>query len=301
MNVHLVDIIIPELNREVVHKIKALEINGRARALQDLVNLAEKHPQDYRKLLITLELVASNYRVLNKTKVRPGIGKGLEGIFEMKGGQARLFFFYDEGTTDIIVCTNMYWKAHSSPKLQNKAFQIAAEMRKIYFQVMNGKYIRKELVMSSIDKENLPAIVGEALEDVEDTDVLLDKLKSHHTDLNLSSDPEFIAEYLKTMFVEDIWRVMDEQGISRAELARRLGKSRQYVGRVLHESANFTLESIAELACALGMQVVLRLHDPSEKVTFQPNPMAKKPPEHEADKEQEAQSPISPPKRSKAV
>lgn len=81
----------------------------------------------------------------------------------------------------------------------------------------------------------------------------------------LESDPGFIAEYLKAQFVEDVLKAMDEQGLNRNQLANRLGKSRQYVGRVLNETSNFTLDTLAEFACVLGMHVTVRLHSGKER------------------------------------
>jgi len=93
---------------------------------------------------------------------------------------------------------------------------------------------------------------------------------------NLDSDPEFVAEFMKMQFVEDIFRAMHEQGINRNQLATKLGKSRQYVGRILNENANFTLETLAEIACALDMHVAARLYFKDEYMVIQsfPNPIS---------------------------
>lgn len=56
-------------------------------------------------------------------------------------------------------------------------------------------------------------------------------------------------------FGEDVCRLMDEQGVSRAELARRLGTSRAYVTKLLGGNANFTLQTMAKVAMALGAAV----------------------------------------------
>lgn len=58
-----------------------------------------------------------------------------------------------------------------------------------------------------------------------------------------------------TQFIEDVWRLMEEQKVSRAELARRLGTSRAYVTKLLGGNANFTLQTMAKVAMALGAQV----------------------------------------------
>ena len=56
-------------------------------------------------------------------------------------------------------------------------------------------------------------------------------------------------------FTEDVCRLMNEQGVSRAELARRLGTSRAYITKLLGGDANFTLETMTKVAMALGAAV----------------------------------------------
>jgi transcriptional regulator with XRE-family HTH domain len=64
-----------------------------------------------------------------------------------------------------------------------------------------------------------------------------------------------------TEFIEDVWRLMEEQKVSRAELARRLGTSRAYVTKLLGGNANFTLQTMAKVAMALGAQVHVHVAD----------------------------------------
>jgi hypothetical protein len=80
-------------------------------------------------------------------------------------------------------------------------------------------------------------------------------------------DPAFVAAYLRAQLVEDVYRAMEVTGLNKNTLARRLGKTRQYVGRILNESANFTFRTVADLACAIGWQVNVRLYAPTERLT----------------------------------
>ncbi|HEY0101227.1 MAG TPA: helix-turn-helix transcriptional regulator [Pyrinomonadaceae bacterium] len=57
---------------------------------------------------------------------------------------------------------------------------------------------------------------------------------------------------------EQIYLTMEQQGVSKAELARRLGKSRAYITKVLQGSTNFTLESLIRVARALDCQLDLQ-------------------------------------------
>jgi DNA-binding transcriptional regulator YiaG len=62
-------------------------------------------------------------------------------------------------------------------------------------------------------------------------------------------------ERLITWIGEAIAAALEDSGMTRAELARKLGTSRAYVTRVLQGSPNLTLRSLADLAWALGSRV----------------------------------------------
>jgi transcriptional regulator with XRE-family HTH domain len=57
---------------------------------------------------------------------------------------------------------------------------------------------------------------------------------------------------------EQIYLAMEQQSVSKAELARRLGKSRAYVTKVLQGNTNFTLESLVRIGRALDCQLDLQ-------------------------------------------
>jgi len=77
----------------------------------------------------------------------------------------------------------------------------------------------------------------------------------------LRADPEFLADVSKGLIVEDILRAMEEAGLNRNTLAAKLGKSRQYIGKILDEEnpANFTIDTLAELSAALGVKLHVRM------------------------------------------
>jgi len=68
----------------------------------------------------------------------------------------------------------------------------------------------------------------------------------------LADDPEYVAEGLALRLMEQIVRRMDEEGLSPAELADKLGVSRAYVSKFLNAPPNLTLRSLAAVALALG-------------------------------------------------
>ena len=60
-------------------------------------------------------------------------------------------------------------------------------------------------------------------------------------------------------FTEDLARVMERDGVSRAELARRLGSTPAYVTKILRGNVNFTLATMVRLARALGAELQVQL------------------------------------------
>ena len=52
---------------------------------------------------------------------------------------------------------------------------------------------------------------------------------------------------------------MDAQGVSGAELARRMGTSRAWVSRVLAGECNLTAATMSKLAFALGLRVTTQV------------------------------------------
>jgi transcriptional regulator with XRE-family HTH domain len=72
-------------------------------------------------------------------------------------------------------------------------------------------------------------------------------------------DPEYQAEKLSLAVTEEIARLMVEQEVSKADLARRLGVSKARVTHLLNGTPNMTLKTIAAASAALGTEVSLRL------------------------------------------
>lgn len=72
----------------------------------------------------------------------------------------------------------------------------------------------------------------------------------------LTSTPEGMAHYQEERVVleatELICELMERRGVNKAELAKRLGKSRPYITRLLNGSANMTLRTISNVLLVLG-------------------------------------------------
>jgi transcriptional regulator with XRE-family HTH domain len=84
-----------------------------------------------------------------------------------------------------------------------------------------------------------------------------EKLREMHADLARSES--FRIELVKHEISEMIYRAIDNEGVSKAELAARLGTSRSYVTKMLQGTANFTLDSLYRIAEALNCEFRLDL------------------------------------------
>lgn len=70
---------------------------------------------------------------------------------------------------------------------------------------------------------------------------------------------EYEQERLVLWTTERISELMEQSGVSRAELARLLGTSRANVTRLLSGERNMTLRTLADLCNALGHRADIRL------------------------------------------
>lgn len=68
----------------------------------------------------------------------------------------------------------------------------------------------------------------------------------------------FEQESLSFEAAELISTLLQEQKVSKAELAKRIGKSKAFVTQLLSGSRNMTMHTFADLAFALGFKVELK-------------------------------------------
>lgn len=86
------------------------------------------------------------------------------------------------------------------------------------------------------------------------------------------ADPAFQADFLKALFVNEMLAALDERKETKATLAERLGKTRQYIQKLFNEDkrVNFTVDTLCAVAHALGRRVhlhVCREHEQPAIVT----------------------------------
>lgn len=68
-------------------------------------------------------------------------------------------------------------------------------------------------------------------------------------------DNDFWLRYSRNITLQ-VLRAMDEQSVTQAQLAERMGCSQQYVSNLLKGSTNMTLETIARLEIALNLDIL---------------------------------------------
>ena len=79
--------------------------------------------------------------------------------------------------------------------------------------------------------------------------------------------PDFLAENLSIAIIENALQVMKQKGISRADLARQMGVPKSQISRIFNAPPNLTLQTIARIAVALGVdpQALLNTEVEAEK------------------------------------
>jgi transcriptional regulator with XRE-family HTH domain len=75
----------------------------------------------------------------------------------------------------------------------------------------------------------------------------------------LENSEGYELDALKVELCEQIYVIMEQEEITKAELARRLQTSRAYITKLLQGSANLTLESLVKVARALGCKLIVKL------------------------------------------
>lgn len=75
----------------------------------------------------------------------------------------------------------------------------------------------------------------------------------------LESSEGYELDALKVELCEQIYLIMEQEKVTKAELARRLQTSRAYITKLLQGSANFTIESLVKVARALECNVSVKL------------------------------------------
>ena len=71
-------------------------------------------------------------------------------------------------------------------------------------------------------------------------------------------DAYWVADAIYS-FTEELNRLAEIEGVSRAEIARRLGTSAAYVTKIFRGDVNFTIESMVKLARVIGARLHVHL------------------------------------------
>ena len=75
--------------------------------------------------------------------------------------------------------------------------------------------------------------------------------------------------WLRAEVAEQVQKALAAEGLKGADLARKMGVSRAYISKILNESVNFQMETIAKLSVALNRDIALRLIRKSERVVVE--------------------------------
>ncbi|MDD2231743.1 MAG: helix-turn-helix transcriptional regulator [Sphaerochaetaceae bacterium] len=75
------------------------------------------------------------------------------------------------------------------------------------------------------------------------------------TIISQADEGAVIKENLRKSVSDDINNAMYEKGVSKADLARTMGTSRSNITQILKGDRNFTIDTLCDIAHAIGMSV----------------------------------------------
>ena len=133
MNVALVDIACIKSEWQTVHRIKALEIEGKSPALDALAYWIRNNQRDFKRLMRSIKLVCQSKRVLNPKYIKKSDNPKYGNVYEIRAdkGLPRLFSFYSQVSDEIVICTHG-WNKKSSHAQQDAEFAKCARFKAIY-------------------------------------------------------------------------------------------------------------------------------------------------------------------------
>jgi transcriptional regulator with XRE-family HTH domain len=82
----------------------------------------------------------------------------------------------------------------------------------------------------------------------------------------MENDDVFLTEKNILDFTSKLYRLMGQQGVSKTQLAERLGTSPAYVTKIFRGNANFTLASMTKLVRALDAKLDIQIVPKEEHV-----------------------------------
>ena len=122
-------------------------------------------------------------------------------------------------------------------------------------------------MLTPVMREELPPEIEEMLRNAR-TLSEIDIVGLAEANRAINRDPKHIAGIIKAVFINDILCAMEEQGVNKNQLAKKWGKSRQYLNSILdrEKARNFTIDTIVSLSMALGLRPRCIKFEPREKL-----------------------------------
>lgn len=73
-------------------------------------------------------------------------------------------------------------------------------------------------------------------------------------------------ELLITEVAEAIWAALEDAGVTKTELATRMGATKSYVSQVLSGSRNMTLRTLSDICFALGKKPTVTVQAATDQI-----------------------------------
>ena len=122
---------------ESIHRLRALEINGKSPTFDFINRIKIRNPQEYKAIMKVLRLIGSNDRVRNPDHVK--LYKKHSRIYELivyKGNSRISFFYHNDGRSNAI-CIATFWKNQTGQgdiEKQDSFFAKSEEVRNSFLK-----------------------------------------------------------------------------------------------------------------------------------------------------------------------
>jgi len=92
-----------------------------------------------------------------------------------------------------------------------------------------------------------------------DVNIMNKKMNIKEMYKEYENDPEFMKGLMVTNFLSEVYEIMENNHITKSELAKRMKVSRQYITKLFTGYANFTLMTLVQISIALGVKPEIKL------------------------------------------
>lgn len=111
---------------QTIHRIYALEINGKCYVNDFILDVRNKDKNEYKKIIKVIKLLTTEKRIKNPNHIKSCNNRKYKDIYEIRAhrGHSRISFFYEytENENEDLICVLTFWKSEKSDIVKQNDF-----------------------------------------------------------------------------------------------------------------------------------------------------------------------------------